>query len=451
MKRDPVKHVVLLVLENRSCDQMLGSFTEIFPEFDGVKPGAPGTNRGVGDVVYQQEPTREAKMNLDPPHEGPSAIRQVEGNNSGFIGEFERAFPNASRDEKLGVMGYYPMDSLCATKVLAENFTLCDRWFCSVLGPTWQNRFFALSGTSLGYVTMPEGHGLAVIPHFLRYTQETVFDRLNEKRIPWKVYFHDLPQSLVMLRQLLNLGGYHPFTSFARDAKTEASFPAFSLIEPAYFGNEPNDDHPPHSTYNAQRLIADVYNALRSNDELWNSTLLIVTYDEHGGFYDHVPPPPAVAPDDHVQEYSFDRLGVRVPALLISPWVDRRVCKSVFDHTSILKYLIEKWDLGNLGRRAAQANSIGEVIRQSGGPRSDTPERIEVKIPLGENTTIDPTTYKPNGQQRALLQFFDSVVRPRLKNHPNQRVSNFNDDTADGINAHAEEARNWLEQLRLEK
>src|SRR5207249_11093659 len=126
----------------------------------------------------------------------------------------------------------------------------------------------------------------------------------------------------------------------------------FCFIEPRYYLPGQNDDHPPHTTLRAQALLGSVYNALRDNDPLWNSTLFVVLYDEHGGFYDHLPPPGAVPPDGHMlPNFRFDRLGVRVPALLVSPWVERTILKIALDHTSLLKYLIEKWDLGPLTNR----------------------------------------------------------------------------------------------------
>src|SRR5262249_8330126 len=120
-----------------------------------------------------------------------------------------------------------------------------------------------------------------------------------------------------------------------------------------------------------------VYNTLRSNEHLWTSTLLVVVYDEHGGFYDHVEPPVAVPPDDHHEEYTFDRLGIRVPAVLVSPWVRKGYDSTLFDHTSLLKYLIEKWNLAPLGRRVAQANNVGSLIRET-APRTDTPAWVEL-------------------------------------------------------------------------
>ena len=128
----------------------------------------------------------------------------------------------------------------------------------------------------------------------------------------------------------------------------------------------------------AEKLIADVFNSLRANEALWRSTLLVVFYDEHGGFYDHVTPPAAVPPDDHREEYAFDQLGVRVPALLVSPWVEKTFVDTPFDHTSLLRYVTEKWQLRPLpSRRVAAATSIGSAISRS-QPRSDTITRIEL-------------------------------------------------------------------------
>jgi phospholipase C len=143
-------------------------------------------------------------------------------------------------------------------------------------------------------------------------------------------------------------------------------FPEYCLIEPTYFLTNSNDDHPPHSTMHAQCLTADVYNALRTS-KLWDSLLFVVMYDEHGGFFDHVEPPPTDA-DKFTAEYKFDRLGVRVPAMLVSPWVKRGVLHMQFDHTSLLKYLTDKWELGPLSRRVAKANSIAEAIQSTSDP-----------------------------------------------------------------------------------
>ncbi len=379
---DPIQHVVMLILENHSFDQMLGGCAELSPGLDGVSAMSPRSNADDAGKVYNQAPTLERQMLLDPQHDVEHVATQLENGNSGFVKDFARSFPGAGDTEKRFVMGYYPLGSLPALHALARGFTICDRWFASVPGPTWPNRFFALTGTSSGRVGMPEDgkHGID-LPGWFEQGQPTIFDRLNEKAIHWKVYFHDIPQTCVLPRQRspVNAARYFPIDAFFRDARgLEADFPSFCLIEPDYMGSGENDDHPPHDIMKAQKLIADVYNALRANEPLWKSTLFVLFYDEHGGFYDHVPPPSAVPPDDQTQEYLFDRLGPRVPALLISPWVRAQVCHAQFDHTSVLRYLIEKWELGPLGHRAAAANTIGEALDLHAGPRTDTIARIEL-------------------------------------------------------------------------
>jgi phospholipase C len=312
------------------------------------------------------------------------------GHNGGFVADFVKTHPASSAEDRQFVMGYYPLDFLPALHRLAREFTICDRWFSSLPGPTWPNRFFAMTGTSNGKVNMPEdGEHNADIEGFFQQDQPTLFDRLSEKHISWKIYYHDVPLSLCLVNQRKpeNAARHFHVDHFLADAQgPEADFPAFCFIEPDYSGAEENDDHPPHDVMKAQKLLADVYNVIRANNELWKSALLVVVYDEHGGFYDHVEPPPAAPPSPPQAnwEYSFDRLGIRVPALLISPWAERRVDSTEFDHTSVLRYLIAKWGLGPLGDRAGRANCIGPLLRAA-APRADTVEAI----------TLSPDQLKP--------------------------------------------------------
>jgi phospholipase C len=379
---DPVRHVALLMFENRSFDQMLGGLRQAYPGLDGVDPNNPGVNRADG-TEFRQAPTAQRQVPVDPRHEVNHVLAQLAGPNGGFVADFAGAYPDSTAGQRQSVMNYYPLDFLPALHRLARDFTVCDHWFCSVPGPTWPNRFFALSGTSSGKVHMPEDgeHG-ADLGAWFEQNQETVFDRLSERGVSWKVYFHDIPQSICLAHQRRpeRVARYFPAAQFYEDAGgPEADFPAFCLIEPDYNGLTENDDHPPHDVMKAQKLLADVYNALRANPGLWDSTLLVVLYDEHGGFYDHVEPPAAVPPGQPQPgwEYAFDRLGVRVPALLVSPWVDRTFDATAFDHTSLLKYLVEKWGLGPLGDRTARANGIGPLLRRD-TPRADTVGRVEL-------------------------------------------------------------------------
>jgi len=379
---DPIKHVILLLLENRSFDQMLGCFRERYPNLDGVDPANRGSNTDNSGQIFKQEETREVQMDLDPGHRLEDVMVQLENNNAGFVKNFVQRHADSSPEQRQQVMSFYPLMFLDALHRMARDFTICDHWFSSVPGPTWPNRFFALSGTSSGTVRMPKGITDSDLEGFFAQHQDTIFDRLNEAQRSWKVYFYDFPSSLILNHQRRpeNLAHYFRIDQFFKEVANEAEFPEFCLIEPKFAGRDQNDDHPPHNIMKGEKLIADVYNAIRSRDELWKSSLLVILFDEHGGFYDHVPPPPTIAPDDErdkKQPFNFDRLGVRVPAVLVSPWVDKRVETTQFDHTSLLKYLIEKWNLGPLGNRTAAANSIGAAITRN-TPREDTLPFIRV-------------------------------------------------------------------------
>jgi phospholipase C len=379
---DPIRHVVHLILENRSFDQMLGCMKAVYPDLDGVDITGLKSNEDTAGQVYTQAATQVRQMlKWDPHHEVPRVAVQLENGNSGFVKDFSQQYPDSTCGARQQIMDYYDLDFLPALHALGRNFKICDRWFSSLPGPTWPNRFFALTGTSNGRVNMPsDGTNKADLPGYFQQTQTTLFDRLNEQAVHWKVYFHDIPQTTVLdgQRQPHNVARYFYVSQLYEDAQgPESEFPEYCLIEPDFMGYGQNDGHPPHDIMRSEKLIADVYNALRANDELWRSTLLIVMFDEHGGFYDHVVPPTAVPPDEaKPSEYTFDQLGVRVPVLLVSPWVKPGVDHTQFDHTSVLKYLTEKWGLGPLGSRTAAATSIGKVI--TGPPVESGQTRISL-------------------------------------------------------------------------
>lgn len=413
---DPIKHVVLLLLENRSFDQMLGSFKSTYPNLEGIDPSAPNMNSDDSTQFFQAE-TRDQQMELDPRHETKYVLEQLKDNNSGFVRNFARYYPSSSHDDRQQIMSYYPQMYLHALHRMARDFTICDHWFSSVPGPTWPNRFFAFSGTASGRVDMPNGIRHPDLDNLIfRQHQTTLFDRLNEAGKSWKVYYYDFPISLILThqRELKNLLRYHKIDKFFQEVahlKAE-DFPEFALIEPKYSGQDQNDDHPPHNIMKGEKLIADVYSAIRSNEELWKSTLLVVVFDEHGGFYDHVSPPPAVPPDQHQEEYAFDRLGVRVPAILVSPWAGKRLENTQFDHTSLLKYMVNKWGLGSLGARTAAANSIGVAITET-QPRTDTLPfvRISTTVVLPDRPDLEKEV---DSNHHIALQAFAKYLRTEM-------------------------------------
>jgi phospholipase C len=383
------------MLENRSFDQVLGCFKddEKYAELNGIDREAPDSNSDSRGNVYQQEPSDHDRAPFDPKHEHGDVMEQIANRHAGFVSNFEAAYPAATRDDLQSVMNYFAKGALPAIHWLAENFTICDHWFSSVPGPTWTNRLFLLSGTSMGRVEMGSADNLGGL---VGYNQRSIFDLLEDAGVPWRVYFHDFPQSLLLERQRQRraVGKYCPIgvetdgDAFEADLRREGKdFPRFCFIEPQYFEPDQNDDHPTASAAAAQALIARTYNAIRAEPEVWKSSLLFVLYDEHGGFYDHAPIPTATAPavpagyphrDQH-EHCDFSTLGVRVPALLVSPWVGAGLYAEQLDHTSVLKYVSEKWNLPILTSRVEQANSIEPALL--GTPREIPDARIEVTRP----------------------------------------------------------------------
>lgn len=419
---DPIKHVVVLMMENRSFDHMLGGMKRINPLVEGIP--TPAKSNTSGSNRAKQQPIAASSLAKDLDHEHAGVMQQMgtpDDPMSGFIASYLARYPRATQNDLDQVMAYFNFgitpddDSLPALHGLARHFTVCDHWFSSMPGPTWQNRFFVHSGTCLGHVQMPSLTAPRSWDFF--YFQETIFDRLSDAGIHWKIYHDGLPQSIVLARLLpayLSGRGYDPIQTFFTQAKGDAdSFPEYAFIEPKYFSPNENDQHPPSHVLQGDALIAQVYNALRENEALWQSTLLVILYDEHGGFYDHVLPPATVAPDGHTSEWTFDQLGVRVPALLVSPWVDADVVSTVFDHTSLLRYLCEKWNLPPLGRRmqasagALQSNTFADVLRTSA--RTDTPLSLTVPAIRAAAVEVDSPL---DGSRAALLQYIQQLPEP---------------------------------------
>ena|ERR1019366_2307315 len=383
MPTDPIEHVIVLMLENRSFDHMLGILEQIYPDLDGIPPG--GSTRTDEDsktgTVYQQLPNTERQLNPSPLHEHRDVMLQMSQNMSGFIDDYSTV-PGSKEADYPAVMGYYPMDFLPVLHTLARNFTICDRWFCSLPGPTWPNRFFVHSATCNGHVSMPDGFYHPDIPAF-HQPQETIYNRLQDKDISWGIFHNGLSQALLLEKLWDHPLHFHPIERFYEMCRNpdrpDYPMPKYCFLEPAFRGNTEDDQHPPADVMNGELLIAKVYNAVRSSP-MWNKCLLVVTYDEHGGFYDNVVPPAAVPPDAQTDEYSFTQYGPRVPALLISPMAPKGVVHNVFDHTSILRYASDKWGLPPLTARDAAANSIANVLDFNSPPREDTRASVQASI-----------------------------------------------------------------------
>ncbi|HEX5125550.1 MAG TPA: alkaline phosphatase family protein, partial [Rhodocyclaceae bacterium] len=287
----------------------------------------------------------------------------------GFAKNYQAATGQAPQDN-VDVMHYFVADQVPVLTTLAIQFAVSDRWHASAPCQTWPNRFFAHTGTANGYENNSP-------PHF-PYLMPTVFNRFKNDGITdngWKIYFHDMPQTLTLSDLWLKLDRFRFYDEFRHDA-SEGTLPSYSFIEPRYFTDThlPNDQHPPHNATLGEQLIADVYNCLRSGPA-WNQTLLIVTYDEHGGCYDHVAPPKATPPSTQATApFNFDRYGVRVPAIIVSPYIKpgtvlRPSGPFPFDHTSIISTLRKRFNLG-----APLTNRDADAPDQEAVLALDTPD-----------------------------------------------------------------------------
>ena len=341
---------VVLCMENRSFDHFFGSLKLIEGRPVNGLTGAE-TNLTVGGVPVSPYLLEDFTPE-DPPHGWDSSHAQWnQGAMDGFVKE------HAGADEAQ-VMGYHVRSQLPAIYGLADEFALCDAWHCSVLGPTWPNRFYLHNGTSGGLKSNTPLFGAT-----------SVFNLLADAGVPARTYFHDLPFQ----------GGYFNFENLAgieqffADAAT-GSLPAFTLIDPKFQGADANDDHPDHDVQLGQALIASIYAALAQSPQ-WDRMMFVITYDEHGGFYDHAPPP--VTSDERAD---FRQLGVRVPGVVAGPQIrPGAIVSNVFEHVSILSTLTTRFGLAPLNQRVSAAKDLSACIDPS---LIMAPRRAPVLAPL---------------------------------------------------------------------
>jgi phospholipase C len=400
---DKVDHVVVVMLENRSFDHLLGylSLHGGRQDIDGLHPGLVNEHDGRTYPIHHLASTA---VDVDPDHSSPAIDRQIAGGDmSGFVASLARTLADdgVPDGDPAIAMGYYNGSDLPVYDHLAREFTVCNRWFSSVPGSTLPNRLYALAGSAAG------SRDDVARPRPPLYQKSSFVRHLDANGVSWRWYSFD-PGTLRLSDAHYLLGHHQQFAyfskaglpwrtklditvndrvgSFLEDAAS-GSLPAVSWIDPAFTNFNPlgfpvNDDHPPADVRDGQDLVLAIYDALAGSPH-WDTSLLVVVYDEHGGFYDHVPPPRAVD-DDPV---TFGGYGVRVPAMIVSPWVEpQSVTDTLFDHTSIIKTILLRFcpetldslsestrrsrrlALGQpqyLGARVAHANHLGELLTRA--------------------------------------------------------------------------------------
>jgi phospholipase C len=287
---------------------------------------------------------------------------------------------------------------------------VCDRWFSSIPGPTWPNRFFIHAASSGGLDDSPSNVQTATstLLNGYRFENGTIYDSLEDKCFDWNVFMGDeLPQVFAIsgMTDRRIEGHFDDFDDFS-DALSDPDFSVpYVFIEPNYGNVLPttpgdftcgNSQHPLDDVTRGERLIKTVYETIR-NSPHWNDSLLIVTYDEQGGFYDHVPPPATISPGDTISDpdnnhhnFDFTQLGIRVPAIVVSPLIPRNlVDHTVYDHTSLLATMEKLFDLPSLTNRDAQANTF-ELLLSLQSPRTDAPSTLPDPADSGFRCEDDP-------------------------------------------------------------
>jgi len=436
-------HVVVIVFENRSFDNLLGRLYEPgeVKSFEGVigkdlsNPVPAWAEHGAdGDVVpygvagnmdtpnpdpgeeYQHVNTQLFGI-IDPPqnrctladkmvapYNAPGSSLQVP-TMDGFVADYISAFAaeigrQPTYDEYAQIMTGYTREQMPVVSTLARGFATFDHWFCEVPSQTFANRSFFHAATSSGYVVNMDPPDSFPVHN----KAETLFERLESKGLTWRIYCdppsHVSFTGLVHAPRLYSRFRQNFFTTdrFLEDAD-KGELPTYSFIEPNMW-HAHNDMHPafnalvpglkidaPTSMVGGDALVAKIYDAVRSSSTAGGSnaynTLLMVNFDEHGGTYDHVAPPPVPPPDPSAPPgqlgFAFDRSGVRVPAIAVSAWIpERTVVNEEYRNTSIIRTMRERWALGAaFSARDAVARDIAPVLTMD-EPRSpeDWPDAI---------------------------------------------------------------------------
>lgn len=336
-----IEHVVVVMMENRSFDHMLGWV-----------PGADGRQAGLAYVDKQGNmqsthalaPDYQNCHFRDPDHSYAGGRLQL---NNGAVDGWLRA-----RTDDVFPIGYFGREDLSFYGTAVPAFTTFDRYFCSILGPTFPNRLY-----------MHTGQTDRLTNTTVSFRFPTIWDRLADQGLTGRYYFSDGPFTVLLPnRTAARINRQLP--KFFQDA-ARGELPQVAYVDPTFGGagrGLSNDDHPLADIRNGQAFLSRIYNAI-INSPNWESTVLIINYDEWGGFYDHVAPPVAPLTELDPMIGNDGQLGFRVPCLMISPLARRGfVSHQQYDHTSILRFIEWRWSLEPLTVRDASANNIGEAL-----------------------------------------------------------------------------------------
>ena len=458
-----IKHVIVMMFENRSFDSMLGY---LYKDTNNVSPlghpfeGLTGTesnpdNDGNAITVFpikKEDPYAYFMPKKDPGEGFANTNFQLFGageppypkgisNNQGFVRDFEHSIDNETLEKQeeaadpllihkktsdsknsdskyhnsdykkwykssppsghtsevpdlktvqaKDIMGIYTPEMLPVLSGLAKEYAVCDHWYCSVPTETLPNRAFTHMGTSQGYL----------YDEVKSYSAKSIFKNLTDHGFTWGIFGNNGNPYTVPFCQDIKIpyakgcmtGSFEEFQT----ALTEKTLPSYSFLEPIW-GSKGNSQHPNYNVAAGEAYLLEIYNSLKSS-EYWEDTLLVITYDEHGGCYDHVTPPEnATSPPEKSKAFGFDftRFGVRVPTVLISPWIEagtvyRTKGDVPLDHTSLLATLEKSFDLPPLTERDKAASDVLDVLTLS-KPRTDSPLKGVIAPTANSSIKIQP-------------------------------------------------------------
>jgi phospholipase C len=436
-----IEHVVVLMLENRSFDHMLGYLYpgNVSPSgqpFDGLtgNESNPGSN-GQPVTVFKIEPTTPNAYYMPgaDPGEGYMATNsELYGNDNGpassgqaatgqgFIADYAYtlgwqskettgSWPIVAGTVEGDIMGCFTPEALPVLSALAKGYAVCDQWFSSVPTETLPNRAFACAATSQGHMD-DKTH---------TFSSPTIFGLLQAANLGWAIYGYNAePLTKHTFTQISAADASHfgLFTDFQK-AAAAGTLPAYTFLEPSW-SSTGNSQHPNYDVALGEQLIHDVYEALRGGPG-WPGTLLVITYDEHGGCYDHVPPPWGAVPPDHdTGEFSFgfDRFGVRVPTVLVCPLIAPGTVYRVpaggtpLDHTSVLKTVEQRWNLAALTARDAAAPGFGDVFTLSTARTDDVLAGVTVPVSSGPGPAAGTTSHLESIRAELISRQFPAGV-----------------------------------------
>jgi len=382
-----IQTIIVLMFENRSFDHLLG-YLGLPPhnkDVEGLQKIPGFTNEYSGfqfPIFHLGNP--DQPLPDDPPHERPDIGTQIDPNGDGgySMGGFVRSYANVhplSQGDQPIVMGYYMAQDLPATHFFATNYAICDRWFAAIPTGTQPNRLMSMSGYTLNDVNQS-----VILPK-----QDLVYDWLDRNKITWCVYHRGIPFFMMMddwHLKVLTDDHFRSYDDFQTDWVSAAAFPQVVFIEPRYT-DAPHfeaacDDHAPSAITPGQTFLNLVYSDLITNWDRWLKSLLIVNYDENGGFFDHLKPLPIPANPPPGASYKFGPFhttGPRVPAYLISPFVKKgAVYHGNLDHTSVLKCIAQRFGNGSYSPDV-DARPVGNIF-----------DALELDAPRGDDADFPP-------------------------------------------------------------